>query len=78
MNQLAYVGDDWPDLGLMRSCGLAAAPADADATVLQHAHWVARHRGGHGAVREFAEYLLQAQGLLEILRSRYLATDRAP
>ena len=62
--QAAFAGDDWPDLPAMRACGLAVAPADAEPAVLAAAHWVAPRRGGHGALRDVAEFILAAQGRL--------------
>ena len=62
--QAAFAGDDWPDLPAMRASGFAAAPADAEPAVLASAHWVAPRRGGHGALRDIAEFILAAQGRL--------------
>jgi 3-deoxy-D-manno-octulosonate 8-phosphate phosphatase (KDO 8-P phosphatase) len=60
----AYVGDDLVDLPVMKRCGLAVAVPDAPASVRQQAQYVTRARGGHGAVREFCEIILHAQGSL--------------
>jgi 3-deoxy-D-manno-octulosonate 8-phosphate phosphatase (KDO 8-P phosphatase) len=60
--EVAVMGDDWPDLGMMRRAGLAFAPAQAHAQVLAVADWVAGVRGGHGAVRAVCDVLLTAQG----------------
>lgn len=62
--QTAFAGDDWPDLPAMQVCGLAVAPADAEPAVLARAHWIAPRRGGHGALRDVAEFILAAQGRL--------------
>ena len=62
-----YMGDDWPDLGVMLQCGFAAAPANAHLEVLARAHWVSSAHGGHGAVREAADLILRAQGRYESL-----------
>ncbi len=58
----AFVGDDLPDLGVMRRCGLAVAVAGAVEAVKAAAHYVTRASGGRGAVREFCELVLRAQG----------------
>ncbi len=58
----AYMGDDLPDLPVLRRCGLAVAVANASAAVKAEAHYVTRAAGGHGAVREFCELVLEAQG----------------
>jgi 3-deoxy-D-manno-octulosonate 8-phosphate phosphatase (KDO 8-P phosphatase) len=59
--ECGYMGDDWPDLAVMRLCAFAAAPANAHPEVIQRAHWVAEARGGHGAVREVCDAILRAQ-----------------
>ncbi len=61
--QCAHMGDDVPDLPLMRRTGLALSVADAHPRALAAAHWVSRHVGGHGAVREAIDLILDAQGL---------------
>jgi 3-deoxy-D-manno-octulosonate 8-phosphate phosphatase (KDO 8-P phosphatase) len=60
-SDLAVMGDDLPDLPLMRRAGLALAPANAVAEVRRTAHWVSRRPGGGGAVREAIEWLLRAR-----------------
>lgn len=57
--ETAFVGDDWPDIPVMRRCGLAIAPANARPEVRAVAHRVTTRPGGAGAVREVVEYLLQ-------------------
>jgi 3-deoxy-D-manno-octulosonate 8-phosphate phosphatase (KDO 8-P phosphatase) len=64
LQQCAFVGDDLPDLAVMRRCGLAVAVANAADTVKSSAHYVTRASGGKGAVREFCELVLRAQGQL--------------
>jgi 3-deoxy-D-manno-octulosonate 8-phosphate phosphatase (KDO 8-P phosphatase) len=59
---VAYVGDDLPDLPVMRRVGLAVAVNDAAPEVKRVAHYVTRARGGEGAVREALELILKAQG----------------
>ncbi|MEX3956568.1 KdsC family phosphatase [Trinickia sp. EG282A] len=56
-----YMGDDWPDLGVMVQCGFAAAPANSHPEVIARAHWVSQARGGHGAARELCDVILRAQ-----------------
>ena len=60
--QVAYMGDDLVDLPVLARAGLSAAPADAADEVRRAVHYVTVAPGGHGAVREFVEWLLQAQG----------------
>jgi 3-deoxy-D-manno-octulosonate 8-phosphate phosphatase (KDO 8-P phosphatase) len=58
----SYMGDDLPDLALMRRCGLAVAVANAVDAVKGAAHYVTRASGGRGAVREFCDLVLTARG----------------
>lgn len=60
--QAAVIGDDWPDLPLMRRCRFSAAPPDAHPEVLAVVDFVTSRRGGHGAAREFCDLLLMAAG----------------
>ena len=60
--EVAYVGDDLPDLALLRRVGLAAAVANAAPEVKRAAHYVTSHSGGDGAVREVIELIVKAQG----------------
>jgi 3-deoxy-D-manno-octulosonate 8-phosphate phosphatase (KDO 8-P phosphatase) len=59
--ETAVMGDDLPDLPLMRMAGIAMAPVDAAPEVRQVADWVSRSAGGHGAVREAVEWLLRSR-----------------
>ena len=61
-NQAAAMGDDWPDLVLMRHCVFACAPKNAHVEVVAAAHYVTSKPGGEGAVREFCDLLLVASG----------------
>ncbi|MFC3607857.1 KdsC family phosphatase [Stutzerimonas tarimensis] len=70
--QVAYLGDDLPDLPVIRRVGLGMAVASADAFVRQHAHGVTRARGGEGAAREFCELILRGQGNLDAAQTAYL------
>jgi 3-deoxy-D-manno-octulosonate 8-phosphate phosphatase (KDO 8-P phosphatase) len=62
MEQVAYVGDDVPDLPVLRCCGLAVAVADACQEARDLAHYRTQLPGGRGAVRETIELVLRAQG----------------
>lgn len=61
-HEAAAMGDDWPDLAVMRRCALACAPINAHVEVKAHAHHVTQARGGDGAVREVCDLLLVASG----------------
>ncbi len=62
--QCAHIGDDVPDVPLLRRVGLAMTVADAHSSALSAAHWTSRYIGGHGAVREAIDLILSAQGRL--------------
>ena len=70
--QAAYVGDDLPDLPVMRRVGFAIAVQNAHSFVKQHCDWVTTARGGNGAVREVTDFILQAQSLLAARQDSYL------
>jgi 3-deoxy-D-manno-octulosonate 8-phosphate phosphatase (KDO 8-P phosphatase) len=70
-DQLAAIGDDWPDLPLLQRVGFAAAPAQAHAEVRALVDHVTTAPGGHGAAREFCDLLLIAAG-------RYAGLLRGP
>lgn len=63
--QTAFLGDDWPDLAIMRHVGYAMAVADAEPCVRDAAAFVTNRPGGRGAVRDAIEHLLHAKGLYE-------------
>ena len=69
----SYMGDDVVDLPVLRRCGLAVSVPEAPALVRKHAHYVTSARGGHGAAREFAEFVMHAQGTLDARLAEYLA-----
>ncbi|GAA4010107.1 HAD-IIIA family hydrolase [Hymenobacter fastidiosus] len=58
---IAYMGDDMPDIEVMRRCAVAACPVDAAADVQQISNYVAALPGGHGAVRELIETVMKLQ-----------------
>jgi 3-deoxy-D-manno-octulosonate 8-phosphate phosphatase (KDO 8-P phosphatase) len=64
LDEIAYIGDDLPDLSAIQSVGLGIAVADADERVLRAAGLVTKRSGGRGAVREASEWLLSQTGKL--------------
>jgi 3-deoxy-D-manno-octulosonate 8-phosphate phosphatase (KDO 8-P phosphatase) len=62
-SEVAYLGDDLPDLTVMRRVGLAVAVGDATAEVKQAAHHVTQAIGGKGAARELIELILKSKGI---------------
>ena len=71
VDAVAYMGDDLPDLAAISQAGLGIAPANAVTIVRQHADLVTAAGGGHGAVREAAEFILAAQGQQDAIHTRY-------
>jgi 3-deoxy-D-manno-octulosonate 8-phosphate phosphatase (KDO 8-P phosphatase) len=57
VDEVAYMGDDLPDLEVLEKVGLAACPADAVEVVLKVCHFVSKHEGGNGAVRELCDLI---------------------
>jgi len=64
---VAFIGDDLPDIPLMRRVGLAVAVGDAAPEVIEAAHYTTRALGGHGAVREAVELILKSKGIWEAM-----------
>lgn len=60
--QIVYVGDDIPDLPVMRRVGVAACPADAAPEIREICHFISDRPGGRGCVRDVIEQTLKAQG----------------
>lgn len=71
--EAAFVGDDFPDLGVLRVVGLPVAVGNAVPEVKRVAALQLERTGGHGAVREFCELLLQARGEWDDICERYVA-----
>jgi 3-deoxy-D-manno-octulosonate 8-phosphate phosphatase (KDO 8-P phosphatase) len=69
--QVAYIGDDLPDLPVLTFVGLGITVADAAREVRSAARHVTQAAGGFGAVREVVEMILQAQGRWDDLVSKY-------
>ena len=70
--QAAHVGDDLLDLPIMIRVGLAIAVYDANFAVKQRADWCTSLPGGHGAVREVCDFIMQAQGRFDEVVNTYL------
>jgi 3-deoxy-D-manno-octulosonate 8-phosphate phosphatase (KDO 8-P phosphatase) len=69
--QCGYIGDDWPDLPVLKRARFAATVADACAECKAIAHWTSTAPGGRGAVREIAEFIVRAQGKYDELLARH-------
>ncbi|MDE6158323.1 MAG: HAD hydrolase family protein [Muribaculaceae bacterium] len=68
--EVAYVGDDIPDLPVMKACGLPVAPRDAATEVKAAAVFITGADGGYGVARELIEEILRVKGL-------WLSADKA-
>ena len=71
--QAAAMGDDWPDLPVMRRAALSCAPSNAHREVIAIANHITAIQGGHGAAREFCDLLLIASGRYAQLLEAYNA-----
>lgn len=66
-SSVAFVGDDLPDLPLLRRAGLAVAVGDAVPEVKRAAHYTTKALAGHGAIRETIELILKSKGIWEAM-----------
>jgi 3-deoxy-D-manno-octulosonate 8-phosphate phosphatase (KDO 8-P phosphatase) len=70
--QVAYIGDDLPDVPTIRYVGFGVAVANAVDEVKQYADFVTKRPGGSGAVREVIEHILKNTSKWQELTERYL------
>ncbi len=70
-DEVCCMGDDLPDLPVMRRAGLSVAVPDAVEEVRRQADYITRHAGGRGAVREICELIMKAQGTWQAVTARY-------
>ena len=66
LSQIAYMGDDLPDICVLQEVGLACCPKDAIKEVIENCNFVSKFNGGKGAVRELCDFILEAQGIAKI------------
>ena len=71
LEEIAFVGDDLPDLAVIKRVGLGITPANGRHIVASQADWQTKNSGGDGAVREVAELVLSAQDKLESILAAY-------
>jgi 3-deoxy-D-manno-octulosonate 8-phosphate phosphatase (KDO 8-P phosphatase) len=72
LEDIAYIGDDYPDLLVMTRVGCPIAPPNAAPPVRERALWITRTRGGEGAVREACDRIMQAQGTFDSALAPYI------
>jgi 3-deoxy-D-manno-octulosonate 8-phosphate phosphatase (KDO 8-P phosphatase) len=70
--QVAYIGDDLPDLACIRRVGLGITVPNGHGSVKQYARMITAARGGQGAVREVCDFILKSQGLYDKAIAPYL------
>jgi 3-deoxy-D-manno-octulosonate 8-phosphate phosphatase (KDO 8-P phosphatase) len=64
--QVAYIGDDLPDLPILKRCGFSASPKNGSADLIQHVDYVTEKSGGDGSIREVAEIILKSKGFWDM------------
>lgn len=72
LDEIAYIGDDWPDLPAIRMAGFGVTVANGHRELRRHADLVTTAAGGRGAVREICDLILESQGLYEQALAPYL------
>ena len=72
---IAYIGDDVIDLPILHQVGFSIAVGDAHWFVKKHVDLITTENGGHGAVREACEFILEAKGMLEAIFNTYLENN---
>ena len=71
LRDVAYIGDDINDIGVMELCGYTSCPSDSASIVKQIADNILISRGGSGAFREFVENILKKENLFDISVTKY-------
>jgi 3-deoxy-D-manno-octulosonate 8-phosphate phosphatase (KDO 8-P phosphatase) len=71
--EVAYMGDDWIDLPILKRAGLAISVPNAWFPVNDYVDYITKHPGGYGAVREVCDLILKAKGKWEELLHFYLS-----
>ena len=61
LSEIAYIGDDVNDLAVLEAAGISACPADAMDSIRDIVDYVCENKGGYGAFREFAEWLIKGR-----------------
>ncbi len=74
-DEIAYIGDDLPDLPIMKQVGFSISVANAVSMVKENSDWCTDFNGGRGGVRQACDFILKSQNLLDIALNRYLSHD---
>ncbi|MGH1486454.1 MAG: KdsC family phosphatase [Cellvibrionaceae bacterium] len=70
--EIAHMGDDYPDLPIIRNAGLGMTVANGHWAIKEHADWQSQYVGGDGAVREACDLIMLAQDTFQIQLDSYL------
>jgi len=70
-SEVAFMGDDVPDLAAMKRCALACVPANAHAWMFEHADWVSHKNAGEGAARALCDFILESQNLIPVIMKKW-------
>lgn len=73
LEEVAYIGDDLNDLGIMKNVGFSASPIDAVDDVKERVDYISSKKGGFGAVREIIEYLMKKNDTWKEVINHYLS-----
>ncbi|MCF6767899.1 HAD hydrolase family protein [Thiotrichales bacterium 19S11-10] len=74
---MLMIGDDLPDLAVMKRCHVSVATRDAHPWVLENVDYITKHNGGTGAVRELCDLILTAHGLKQEILNSYIEHGEA-
>ena len=72
LSQIAFLGDDYPDLSVMTRVGLSLSVANAHPEVVCRSHYQTQRRGGEGAVREVCDLIMRSQGTYDRMLASYI------
>tara|TARA_B100002019_G_C21238791_1_gene584283 strand:- start:20 stop:577 length:558 start_codon:yes stop_codon:yes gene_type:complete len=75
IDEVAYMGDDFPDLKAISASKLGATIPTADPIIKKHANWISSKNGGEGAVRELADLILHGKGIYFDALKKYIPAD---
>ncbi len=75
LENIAFMGDDYPDLLVMCRVGLALTVKNAHCEVVQQSHWQSTFNGGEGAVRDACDLIMKAQGTYQAALDNYIKHD---
>lgn len=73
--EIAYMGDDLPDICVLKKIGLSCAPADAIQEVIETAEFISSKNGGRGAIREMCDFILKSTGKYDLIMEKFFNRD---